>query len=287
MTDAFEKCRRDKRERTLKIVKKTVLYFFMVLLAVYMLLPFYWSILTSFRLTQEIQQIPVKLYPTSFTLEHYKYFFEQMDVFAYIGNTLFVIAMIIVFSLLFCCLGGYSLAKLEYRGKGIVVKLMYASMMIPGIISLIPQFFVVMSLGLVGNLFGIIVPAMFSVYGVLFMRSFFLSTPTAVAEAARIDGAGEFRIFASLYIPMVLPGLLTLGLFTFNSNWNSYLWPSLIIGNSDELMVMSVAIKSFQILTDDYGPIMASSVITIIPSLIIFIVGQKFFMDNMTFAGIK
>lgn len=271
-----------------KIVIKVIMYVLLVLVAVMLILPFYWSLITSFRPTDQIQDIPIKLYPNSFTLDHYKLFFEKADVFRYFGNTFFLIAVIIVADLLTCSLAAYSLSRLQYKGKGVILKIFTASMMIPGIISLIPQFLVVDTLGISSNLLGIIVPAMISIYGVLFLRSFFLSTPKEVAEAARIDGAGEFRIYFSLYLRMIVPGLVTLALFTFNSNWNSYLWPSIIVGNDDKQWVMAIALKEFEaIYSLNYGAMMAGSLITVIPSILIFLLGQRYFLENLTFAGIK
>lgn len=272
-------------DKTKSIVGKVLLYLLMTLIAFFMVLPFYWSLLSSFRDNSDM--LSMKLYPTKVTVEHYRFFFENVDVWGTIGNTLFVIVMIIVCSLFLCSIGGYALAQLEFKGKKWLIKGFYASMMIPGIICLIPQFLVVTWLHLDSSLWGIIVPAICSIYGCLFMRSFFLSAPKQIAEAARMDGANELQIFF-LYLPTTLPGLITLGLFTFNAHWNSYLWPSIIVGNDEALHVLSVAVKEFEMLcTDDYGPLMAASIITILPTLLIFILGQKYFLNNLTFTGVK
>lgn len=278
---------RPDRDRRVKIVKKVILYAVLAVVAVYMILPFYCSVLIAFRPEAEITQTPIKLYPNSFTLENFRLFFEY-NIFRYMGNTLFTIAMILFFQLLFCCMGGYALAKLRVPCRAGLIKFFYASMMVPGIISLIPQFIVVQTLGLLDTLWAIIVPAMYSIYGCLFMRSFFISTPSEIAEAARIDGAGEFRIFIQLFVPMVAPGLITLALFTFNGNWNSYLWPSLVVNDAD-MWVMGVAMKEFEGLNnaDNQAAVLAGALITILPSILIFVLGQKYFMDNLTFAGIK
>ncbi len=268
-----------------EILGKVALYTLMIALAVYTVLPFYWSVLTSLRDNSEI--FSTKLYITKGTTEHYEFFFDNVDIASTIGNTLFVIAMIMIFSLLFCCMGGYALARLDFKAKDWIVKFFYASMMIPGIICLIPQYIVVSFFGIDASLWGIIVPAICSIYGCLFMRSFFLNSPKEIAEAARIDGAGELRIF-SLYLPSVLPGIVTLGLFTFNSHWNSYLWPYLIVGNDPENFVLSVAVKEFELLAvDNYGPLMAASIITVLPMFLLFTLGQKHFMNNLSFTGVK
>jgi multiple sugar transport system permease protein len=274
-----------KKAKIKDVIIKILLYVLMTLIAIFMVLPFYWSILSSFR--DNTEMFSSKLYLTSITTEHYKFFFENVDFAGVIGNTLFVIVMILVLSLLLCSMAGYALARFEFRGKKWLEKFFYASMMIPGIICLIPQYLVVSVLGIESSLWGIIVPAIASIYGCLFMESFFKNTPKQIAEAARMDGAGEIRIFF-MYLPTVLPGLLTLGLFTFNAHWNSYLWPSIIVGNDPDKYVLSVAVKEFEILcSEDYGPLMAASIITILPVLVIFTIGQKYFMNNLTFSGVK
>lgn len=276
---------KEKKQKITNIIGKILIYALLILIALFMILPFYWSLLTSIRDNSEI--FSTKLYPTSFSPDHYQFFFENVNVLGTIGNTVFVIVMIMAFSLFFCCLAGYALAQLDFKGKNLLIKAFYSSMMIPGIICLIPQFLVVSFFKIDASLWGIIIPAIASIYGCLFMRSFFLNAPREIAEAARIDGANELKIF-SLYLPTALPGIVTLGLFTFNAHWNSYLWPTIIVGNDPDLYVLSVAVKEFEVYCgEDFGPLMAASIITIIPMFILFAIGQKYFMNNLTFTGVK
>ncbi|MDE6397758.1 MAG: carbohydrate ABC transporter permease [Clostridiales bacterium] len=271
-----------------KILFRTLLYLLLAVIAVVMIVPFYWSVLISFRPSDLIVSYPIKLYPSGFTREHYTTFFA-FGAFRYIGNTLIVIAAILITQLLFCSMAGYSLARLKYKGKGFILKFFMATMMIPGIISLIPSYIVVSALGGLDSLWGIIAPATYSIYGCLFMRSFFLGTPPEIAEAARIDGANEFRIFLQLYVPMVLPGFMTLALFTFNASWNNYLWPSLILPTMESTYgTVAIALKSFEgAYGDDQGAVMAGAIVTVLPSILIFVCGQKYFLENLAFAGIK
>ena len=283
-----ERSSKDVRQKIARIVSKTSVYVVLVLIAVIMLIPFYWMLLLSFRPIEEIRSSDINLLPTSFTLDHYKAFID-FGAFRFIGNTLIVILVIMVTQLLFCSMAGYSLARLRYPGKPFLVKFFMATMMIPGIISLIPSYIVVNAFGMVDSLWGIFVPSTYSIYGCLFMRSFFISTPPEIAEAARIDGASEFRIFMQLYVPMVLPGFLTLALFTFNGSWNNYLWPSLVLPSMEETWgTLAVALNKFNFLWDyDAGNIMAAAVFMSLPSMLIFICGQKYFVENMSFAGVK
>lgn len=273
------------------IVGKALLYAFFVLVAAIMLLPFYWSLVASFRPETE-NQMGFSLIPKTFTLSQYATFFERVadvgagiSVFEIFGNTLFIVACVILLSLLTCSLGAYALTHLHLPGEKIILKIMTASMMLPGIVTLIPSFLVVDFLGLTNNFGGVIIPAAFSIYGVLFLRSFFKQTPSEMAEAARIDGAGELYIFFRIYCPLILPGFLTLGLFTFNSNYNSFLWPSIVL--APEQMTLGIVLREFQMVVSDTGALMAGALITCIPTFIIFLAGQKYFMENLAFSGIK
>ncbi len=282
---------KEKAEPIFRIAVKVLMYLLLCLFCIAMLLPFYWSIISSLRPEIENQE-GFSLWPQVFTLEQYKTFFESMadvgagiSVFQIFGNTIFIVISVIVLSLLTCSLGAYALTHLHLPGEKVILKIMTASMMLPGVVSLIPSFLVVDYLELTNSFGAVIVPAAFSIYGVLFLRSFFKQTPGEIAEAARIDGAGEFYIFLRIYCPLIVPGLITLGLFTFNSNYNNFLWPSIVL--APEQMTFGIVLREFQMVVSDTGALMAGALITCIPTFIIFLCGQKYFMENLAFTGIK
>ena len=174
-------------------------------------------------------------------------------------------------------------------------------MMIPGVITLIPTFFVLLrfpfaggnnilgqgGIGFYDNLAAVILPGCVGVYGIFFMRQFFVSLSDELAESARIDGAGEFRIFFQIYLPLVLPGLLTLGIFTFQSGWNNFMWPNIVL-QSPENQLLTMAFKAFQnSRTTDFGPLMALSIMMAIPVLILFVFMQKYFVQGVALGGVK
>lgn len=274
-----------------RITVKVILYACVVVIAIMMLLPFFWSLVSSLR--PEIENLMgFSLLPKTWTLEHYKSFFTRMSdvgagisIFQVMGNTFIIVISVVALSLLTCALGAYALSHLHIPGEKIIIKIMTASMMLPGVVTLIPSYLVADSLGITNSLLGVIIPAAFSIYGVLFLRSFFMQTPKEIAEAARIDGAGEFRIFFQMYCPMVLPGLVTLALFTFNSNYNSFLWPSLVL--APEQITLGIALREFQMVISDKGALMAGALVICIPTIVIFLAGQRFFLDNLAFSGIK
>lgn len=274
-----------------RVIAKVVLYVVLVFLAAVMLLPFYWSLVGSFR--PEIEnEMGFSLWPKTFTAEQYVTFFTRItdvgagvSLFGIFGNTILIVVSVIVLSTITCSLGAYALTHLHLPGEKIILKIMTASMMLPGIVTLIPSFLVVDFLRLTESYAAVIVPAAFSIYGVLFLRSFFKQTPGEMAEAARIDGANELYIFFRIYCPLILPGLITLGLFTFNSNYNAFLWPSIVLAS--EQMTFGIVLREFQMVVSDTGALMAGALITCIPTFIIFMVGQKYFMENLAFSGIK
>ena len=179
--------------------------------------------------------------------------------------------------------------------------LLLSSMMIPGVITMIPQFLVLKSFPLVGgnNLFGqggqglinhysaIILPGAVGAYAVFFMKQFFESLPDELAEAARVDGCSEFRIFWNIYLPLILPAAITLGIMTFQSGWNSFMWPMIVL-NSKDMMTIQVGLAAFQYqYNTQYGPLMAGTVISVIPTLLLFIFAQKYYIEGMAFSGGK
>ena len=288
--------------RALDIVRKTLIYILMAFFAAIMLLPFYWSIITSIRPLMESMRIPISFVPEKITFDNYINFFtRQKNFFSALGYTVFITATGMFTNLFFGSMAGYAFSKLEFRGRKLIFKIMIASLMIPGIVTLLPQYFVLAKFPLIGgnDIFGdggagfigspwaVILPGAIGVYGIFFMRQFFHGLPKALGEAARIDGASEFRIFWQIYLPQVTPGMITLGIITFNSYWNSYLWPSVVL-ITKKVSVLSLILGRYQqIYETDYGAIMAGSIIIMLPSLLIFAFLQKYFMNTVTFAGIK
>lgn len=269
-----------------QILIKILLYFLLILVAVYTAFPFYWSLITSFKTTEEVLRYPATFFPETFTWDNYINLFQDMPWFSYIGNTLITTFAITFGNMFFGCLSAYAFAKFKFRGKNILLQVFYFSMMMPGIVMLIPQFIVTMTLGLLDSLFGVILPGCVGVYSMLFIRQFLLSTPKEIGEAAEIDGAGRFLVF-TMYLRMILPGVATLGLFSFNGAWNAYLWPSIVLMD-ERVWVLSIALKNYSAYyTDNFGPLMAASIIVIIPVLILFLITQKFFVNNITFTGLK
>lgn len=274
-----------------------ILIVVLTVLALVMMVPFIWSIVASFTSAVDLEGNGFKFFYGAFTIENWTSLFENNWA-LYIFNTLFIAFMEIFLQLLFCSMSAYVFAKYDFYGKKVLYKVMLFSMMLPGIITLIPQFIVTTSIpffkrdifgneigpGLYNSLFGVILPNAVSIYGILFLRQFFTNLSDDIGDAARIDGASGFRVFL-IYFKMALPGITTLGLFTFVSTWSSYLWPSLVLFDESKF-TLGQALNEFQT-SASTGEMMAGSLLSLLPIVILFIFTQKYFLKQTTYTGIK
>lgn len=285
-----------------RITLRTFTYIVMAVLAVIMLFPFYWSIITAIRPDSETIKVPPSFFPNQITFDNFVSFFtKQNNFWSATGYTVLITAVGMFTNLFFGSLAGYTFAKLKFRGRKIIFRIMLMSLMIPSIVTTLPTYYVLAKFplaggndilgqggsGFIGSPLAVILPGCIGVYGIFFMRQFFYGVPNALGEAARIDGASEFRIFRQIYLPQVASGLITLGIITFNSYWNSYMWPSIVLSVGDVKM-LSLLLGDFQqIYQAEYGAIMAGALVIMLPSLLIFAFLQKYFMNTVTFAGVK
>lgn len=287
------------KRKTKSSITKVVLYLVMVLVAVFMVLPFYWSAITSIRNNNEI--FNMKWWSSDISLEHYKRVFEVVPIARMFGNSIFVTLVGLFTNLFFGSLAAYAFAKIRFTGHKVVFNIMLSSLMIPGCIVLIPQYLVMShfplaggndilgqgGIGLVDSLWAVILPGAIGVYGVFFMRQFFVSLSDDMAEAARIDGASEFRIFWQIYLPLIKPALMTLGIFTFQGGWNNFLWPSIVL-SSEETQVLTMAFIPFKgSRSIEYGPLMAVSILMALPVIVLFLCAQKYFISGVAVGGSK
>lgn len=290
-----------KNRKVSYITGKIVIYLLLLFFAMIFTLPFYWSLLTSFRPNEDIFSEGIHLLMTSFTSEHYKKAFEVIPFLQYSLNTLLITVLIIATNLVFCSLAGYAFAKLSFIGRKVVYRLMLISVMVPGTVLMIPQFLILARFPLVGgnnilgqgghgfsgNFLGVVLPTAISVFNILFMRSFYISMPDELGEAARIDGAGEMKTFFKVYAPLSKPALATLSVFCFQAGWNSFMWPNIILRSGD-FKVLSQGLQSFAFNNNvDYGPMMAATVCAMLPVIIVFMFAQKYFIEGIAFSGTK
>lgn len=265
-----------------------------VLLAITSLItifPFLVCLITSFAPNKDVNAWPPKLIPSSFTLDNYVQLFQRIPVGQQFLNSLLFAGGVTLFSVIFDSLAAYALSRLDFRGRDALLFTLIASMMIPYQALLIPTYRMLSTMGLVGsyNLVAMIIPRMADVAGIFLLRQFFISLPRDLDNAARIDGAGELRVFWSVVLPNAKQGLFTLALFNFMNNWNDLLWPLIMTSKAqDRTLIAGLSLLNGSVGgAIPYGIMMAGSVIAAIPLVIVFAFVQKQFVEGVAMSGMK
>jgi ABC-type glycerol-3-phosphate transport system permease component len=258
---------------------------------IFFLVPFAWMVSASFKTTQEIFSYPPSLIPNAFSLVNYQRLFSNWPFPNWYGNSLVVAILTTVMVLFFSSLAGFAFAKYRFRGQSALFLVLLGSSMIPFPILLIPLFILVANIGWVNSLQALVIPFMAPAIGIFLMRQFMSYVPSELLDAARIDGASDFRTYWQIVLPLVLPGLATLGILTFLGSWNNYLWPLVVLRSSDAMtlpvgmaaMLTGVAAGS----APPYGPAMAASVLVSIPIIVVFLFLQRYYIAGLTLGGVK
>jgi multiple sugar transport system permease protein len=250
--------------------------------------PFLWMVLGSLKPEADFLRNPPTLLPSTVTTDNFGRLFEQLDFPRYFLNSSVIALVVTVGNLVFCPMLGYALAKLRWRGKGLIMGVVLATLMVPAGVTLIPNFILMSNLGLVNSYPGLILPFLAGPFGVFLMRQFMLGVPNELLEAARIDGANEFRIFWTVVMPIATPVLATLGILTFLGTWNSFIYP-LVMAQEPEMYTLPVALATFATgqYQADHGMLMAGSVILVVPVLIVFILFQRWITEGIATTGLK
>lgn len=277
---------------TLRAVRRTsvniLMYIILIAISIFMILPFIWMLSTSFKLPQDVFGFPPVLISPRSTLVNYQFLFEKKNLALIVWNTFFVAASGTMLSLLFCSLGGYGFAKFKFPGRNVLFSLLLATMIIPGAVTIVPSFVIMRSFGWYNTFWPLIVPGAANAFGIFFMRQYISTINDELIDAARIDGAGEMGIYWRIILPIVLPGLTSLGLIFFMGSWNNYLGPLIWLKSPDKF-TLPLAIFQFggAVGLTNYNGQMAMSVISIIPLLIIFLAFQRRFVEGITAGAIK
>jgi len=250
--------------------------------------PFLWMILGSLKPAADFLRNPPTFLPSAPTTDAYGRLFDQLDFPRFFFNSSVIAFAVTVGTLIFCPMLGYALAKLPWHGKRLVMGVVLATLMVPAGITIIPNFILMSNLGLVNTYPGLILPFLAGPFGVFLMRQFMLGIPDELLEAARMDGANEFRVFWSVVMPIATPILATLGILTFLGNWNSFIYP-LVMAQEPEMYTLPVALATFATgqYQADHGMLMAGSVILVVPVLIVFIIFQRWITEGIATTGLK
>jgi multiple sugar transport system permease protein len=259
----------------------------LVLLAAFSLAPLLWMVSVSFMAPGEASHSPPPLLPDAPTLENYHALFDRLGVGRYFANSVVVSLAITGLSLLVNAAAGYAFAKLRFHGRDRLFQLLLAALVIPTQVAMLPLFLLMKGLGLVDHFGGVVVPALASVFGIFLVRQAARAIPDELLEAARIDGAGEARIFFTIVLPLLRPALATLAVFTFMGSWNDFMWP-LIVLTDDRNHTLPIALASLsREHIQDVEMMMAGAVVTVLPVLLLFLLLQRHYLRGLMMGSVK
>jgi multiple sugar transport system permease protein len=250
--------------------------------------PFVWMLLGSVKTDAELRQVPPTWLPEQASLDNYRELFERLDFTTYFTNSIVVATAVTVGNLVFCSMLGYALAKLDFPGRRVLFVLVLGMLMVPGMVVFVPLFVIVSNMGLTNTYPGLILPYLAGPFGVFLMRQFISGIPDELIDAARVDGAGEWRIFSRVVMPLCGPALATLAILTFLTSWNNFLWP-LVVAQTEDMYTLPVALALYAVGQNAtrYGLLMAGSVVVVLPIIAIFLLLQRYFVRGIATTGIK
>lgn len=270
--------RRRRRVRLGPILSVLVLTVFALLTVA----PVLWAISTSLRTPAESFNNPPQWIPTHPVWSNYRAVFQQVPMWHFIGNSFLITGLIVIAQIIACTMSGYAFAMVRFRGRGLTFAMILATMMVPLQSTIIPVFLIINYLGLVDNQFGLVLPAAASAFGTFLMRQYFLQMPLEIGEAARVDGASHWQVFLRIYAPMAFPPMATLGVLTFASYWNEFYRPLIFLQSNDKF-TLPVGLVSLQgnFGTGSISIVLAGVVIALIPSVVVFLFAQRYFVQGI------
>ncbi|MCL6659193.1 carbohydrate ABC transporter permease [Paenibacillus amylolyticus] len=271
----------------MKPMVKILIYTMLSVAAVVWLLPVLWVVISSLKTNSDLYSFPPKLWPQPVTFEHFKEAFRKGDFGLYFMNSTIVTVSSTVLLLLINSMAGFALAKYRFRGSTIILIGFVSTLMIPIEVIMIPIFKVLSALGLYNSLLAIIIPPAATPTGVFLMRQYLLSVPDELLEAARMDGAGEWKIYWSIILPIAKPILAVLAIFSFMWRWDDFVWPLIAISDPSKYTIQLALSNFIGEYNVDWGSLLAMSVITMLPVLIVFMVFQRYFVSGMITSGMK
>jgi multiple sugar transport system permease protein len=259
----------------------------LVLGAVAMIGPFAWQLLTAFKSLPETTTVPPTLLPQEWLWSNFADVFALLPFGRQLANSLIVAAAVTLGQLAFCSLGAYAFARLEFRGRELIFALFLSVLMVPKQLLILPQYQIISDLGLLNTLPALILPGLFSAFGTFLLRQFFATIPKDFEEAALLDGAGRFRIFFSIMLPLVRPALAALAVITVMHSWNDLLWP-LVVNTDPASMPISAGLTSLQGQEwTNYPVLMAGALMASIPMLLAYLALQRQFVQGIALSGTK
>ena len=266
---------------------KTITYVLLIALAITMVLPFLWMLSASLKLDKDVFRFPIQWIPTDPRWSNYVKIWTQIPFLTFFTNTTKLTTIITLLQLFTSSFAGYAFAKLQFKGRDVIFLAYIASIAIPWQSYMVPQFIMMRRLDLVDTHLSLVLLQAFSAFGVFLMRQFFVSIPNDIIDAARIDGLNEYKIYFQIMLPLSQPALATLTIFTAVFVWNDFMGP-LIYLNSQSLKTIQLGLRMFILqYSANYALIMAASLVSLIPVIVLFLTFQRFFVEGVASTGIK
>jgi multiple sugar transport system permease protein len=260
-------------------------FFALVAISLLTIFPLLWMVSSAFKTGTDVYNVsPIPREPT---LDNFEYVFTQVPFLRYMLNSLFVSATVTIVALLFHSMAAYALARLRFPGRELIFRLIFSTLLVSLPVILVPLFVLVRAMGLLNSYAGLIVPAIFNAFGIFLLRQFYLGIPHELEEAAILDGAGYWRVYTNIILPLSRPIMAALAVFFFLANWNSFLWP-LTVTSDPDLWVVQTGIASFQ---QQYASaqnyIMAASTVVALPTMVLFFIFQRQLVESIKTSGFK
>jgi len=272
---------------TARVVKSVAVMAFLLLVAATTMAPLLWMISASLMPAGQANAFPPPFLPREVTLDQYISLFTRLDLGRNLLNSVLLSVSVTAVSLAVNSMAGYAFAKYRFKGRNQIFKMLIASMVIPAQVTMLPLFLMLNKLGLINTYFGVLIPGMASIFGIFLIRQYALSISDSLIEAARIDGAGDFRIYWSVIMPLCKPILITLAIFTFMGTWNDFLWP-LIVMTDSSMYTLPVALAGLVgEHVQDTELMMAGSVMTVLPVLVLFAAVQRYYIAGIMAGSVK
>lgn len=268
-------------------VNRLATHIVLLCVTVIFLFPFVWMLSGSFKDNLEVVKMPPQLLPSQWQLTNYIEIEQYFPIYTFLYNSVFVSVVSTLLQLMICAMSAFVFAKIPFRGREALFLLFLVTMMVPMQVTLTPLFIVFQKLGLLNTYAGLILPGVFSAYGTFLLRQHMMTIPDSLLEAAFMDGASYYRVFGQVILPLSKPALATLAIFAFMSSWNNFLWPLIVVSDT-ELMTLPVGLSKLQgRWSTEWNILMAGNVISFIPIFIVYLFAQKYFVRGMTMSGIK
>lgn len=273
--------------KALTVLRDAVLYAVLIGLALTMLFPYYWMVVSSVKGPRGFTADPYSLWPKTFSLESLRYVWSEGRIGIYVRNSFYYASIVLVVQTLINSLAAYAFARVEFPGRDVLFLAVLATMMLPYSVLLIPTYLIVWRIGLANTVLGVILPGFASAYGIFMLRQFFLNIPFELEDAARIDGCSRLRIYFQIILPLAQPALITLGLFTFIGQWSDFTWPLVVLSDYKKYPI-TVGLSLFR---DEqfvyYDRTFAASMYATFPLIILFLLGQRYIIGGISLTGLK